>query len=49
MTIDTVWMFEKDANLSDTTPRYEGVVLEYRHQVEVSRLSTSRLHVADCQ
>ena len=50
MTIDTVWMFEKDAdNLSNTTPRYEGVVLEYRHQVEVSRLSTSRLHVPDCR
>ncbi|KAI0212122.1 hypothetical protein LSAT2_003013 [Lamellibrachia satsuma] len=36
MTINTMWIFEKEAHkLGDTTPRYEGVVLEYRHQVEV--------------
>ena len=34
--IDTLWIFEKEqSSLEDTTPRYEGVVLEYLHKVKV--------------
>ena len=34
--VDTVWIFEKDQDkLDDTTPRYEGVILEYLHKIKV--------------
>ena len=34
--IDTIWIFEKEAEkLHDNTPMYEGVIIEYIHQVKV--------------
>jgi len=41
LTVDTVWIFEKTVDrLADPRPHFEGVVLEYRHQVEVRRPSS---------
>ncbi len=37
-TVDTVWIFEKEVGLEDdTTPLYEGVIIEYLHKVKVSQ------------
>ena len=35
-TIDTLWIFEKEVSrLNDTTPQYEGVIVEYLHKIKV--------------
>ena len=35
-TFVAIWFFEKrTAELEDCTPRYEGVIIEYKHKVKV--------------
>lgn len=43
-TIDTLWIFEKEATkVNNTAPEYEGVIVEYLHKVKVRAIQKKQV------